>query len=219
MSFAEVRLEDGFIVYRTVGGPMFNTNIVVVNSGRESRNKNWDKARGRWEFGERKMTSKELHNTVAFFRARGGRYQGFRFKDWGDYKVTATQLDEYNASTQGVMTLLTTDTAQLQKVYFSGDDQDVRDIRKPVEDSVTVYVAGVEAAVEIDYTTGIVTFGASPGDAELTWAGQFDTPVRFDTDDFKYQLLAGTPTFTDPPDLADTYYFVHSLPIIETRED
>src|SRR5512146_1902659 len=103
MSFAEVRLESDFIVYGTKGGPGYNTNVIVVNSGFEFRNKNWEKARGRWEFGARKVRSSELHNIIAFFRARGGKFQGFRFKDWGDHTATHDALTEWSVTTRGVV--------------------------------------------------------------------------------------------------------------------
>lgn len=221
MSFAEVRLESDFIVYGTVGGPAFSTNIVTVNSGFEFRNKNWEKARGRWEFGARKMPSKEVHNTLGFFRARGGKFQGFRFKDYADYTATATPLTEWGVTTQGVFVNVSTTTAQMTKSYTSGSDTDYRKIAKPVASTIKVYKDAALLALTTDYTldatTGIVTFVVPFGTSALTWTGEFDTPVRFDTDEFKAELIAGEPAFTDPPALQESYYFLQSLPIVEIR--
>lgn len=221
MSFAEVRLESDFIVLGTVGGPQWNTNVVVVNSGFEFRNQNWVNARGQWDFGSRKMTSKELHNTIGFFRARRGKFQGFRFKDHGDYTASATPLTEWGTTTQGVFVNLTATTAQLTKLYGSGSDTDSRKVAKPVDTTIRVYKDAallVETTdYTVDYTTGIVTFTSPYGTSVLTWSGEFDTPVRFDTDQLKYELIAGTSAFTDPPSFEESYYLVQALPIVEIR--
>lgn len=221
MSFAEVRLESDFIVYGTVGGPAFSTSIVVVNSGFEFRNKNWANARGRWEFGSRKMPSKEIHNTLGFFRARGGRFQGFRFKDYADYTATSDPLTEWGVTTQGCFIYLGTTTAQLTKSYVSGSDTDFRKIAKPVQGTIAVFNNGSRLTetvdYTIDYTTGVVTFAFTLPESGMTWDGEFDTPVRFDTDEFKAELIAGESGFTDPPSLTESYYFLQSLPLVEIR--
>lgn len=85
-AFAEVRVDENLIIYHTVGGPLFSTTVVVVNSGRESRNAGWPTPLGGWELGERSMVPNDLATIKNFFNARQGRAQGFRFKDWMDYK-------------------------------------------------------------------------------------------------------------------------------------
>ena len=82
---------------------------------------------------------------------------------------------------------------QMNKKYTSGANTFSRKISKPVSGTCIIYknavaqtlVVGVPGAgqVSIDYTTGIVTWGTAPGGGDaITWAGEFDVPVRFDSD-------------------------------------
>ena len=46
MSFNDTRFETGFIIYATDGGVAFSTDIVIVNSGFETRNQVWQYGNG-----------------------------------------------------------------------------------------------------------------------------------------------------------------------------
>lgn len=146
LPFAEERLELGFD-YGAEGGPEFATDIVVMASGHEARNQNWSQARGRWQAGERIIGRAKKDYLLAFFRARRGRLQGFRFKDWSDWYA----VDEPLAVTGGP-------AAQLIKAYQSGADADIRLIKKP-RAGVTLKRGGMAYATPtVDTTTGQVTF-------------------------------------------------------------
>ncbi|MEW5708783.1 MAG: DUF2460 domain-containing protein [Pseudomonadota bacterium] len=151
MSFIEQRLDGGLIVYDTVGGPEYSTDVVVVQSGYEKRNVNWAASRGRWELGERRIRRSELETIIAFFRAVKGRAYGFRWKDWADYQATTTTG---RLGTLGQGTGLP--SYQLYKRYALGSLTEDRAIKKPVSGTVTVYRNG-----------GAVTFGSSPGQVSL----------------------------------------------------
>lgn len=166
-SFAEVRLDDSLIIYGTSGGDGYSTDVVIVNSGFEKRNQNWTESRGKWDLGERVMMPDDLKTLVAFFRARRGQFQGFRFKDWADYQ---TDLSDGYLGPVGASVPVSGNGAgslvyRLYKQYVSGDDVDQRRIFKPVIGSVTLYKNGVPVTLgnmpgqaAIDYTTGTVTF-------------------------------------------------------------
>jgi uncharacterized protein (TIGR02217 family) len=71
---------------------------------------------------------------------------------------------------------------------------------------VRVAVAGVELTTgfSVDATTGLVTFASAPTGA-LTAGFEFDTPVRFDTD----QLSINLATFAAGE--------IPSIPLVEVR--
>ncbi len=165
MAFAEVRIDAGMIIYATKGGPEYSTDVVVTKAGDEYRNRNWVTALGKWEYGDRKLSGTDLATLLTFFRARGGRYEGFRLKDWADFQATNAPLN-----TTGYGNGMP--VQQLYKNYTSGIDTDQRIINKPVSGTVIVERAGSVVAVgsspgdiSIDTTTGLVTFVADASSA------------------------------------------------------
>lgn len=218
--FSEERLEPTYIIYGTSGGAEFSTDVVVLNSGHEARNQNWEQAKGRYDYGERKLPDNELHVIVKFFRARKGMKQGFRFKDWGDYQVAVGEgrLGETGLGT-GVAAY------QLYKAYVSGADVDLRIIRKPVAGTIKVFKNGIQVpasgagSVAVAYSTGMATFIAPfpSGVDAVTWTGEFDVPVRFDSDQIKYRFDSAI--VSSPGVLAQTFHYLFSLPLVEVRAD
>jgi uncharacterized protein (TIGR02217 family) len=164
------------IAYGATGGPEFNTTISTTFAGFEQRNVNWQKARGRWDVSTGIKNKADMDAVIAFFRARYGKAYGFRFKDWSDYQGVGQNI----GTGDGVETEF-----QLKKTYVSGGNTYVRDIKKPVNGSVSIYLNSVlqGSGYSIDYTTGIVTFTVAPGSSVAVTADyEFDVPVRFDTD-------------------------------------
>lgn len=164
------------------GGPERRTDIVTLGSGREARNSPWAQGRRRYEIGGAVHTLDELHALVVFFEARRGRLNGFRFRDFLDWKSCApsaspSALDQTLGAGDGAETVF-----QLRKSYGASE----RTILKPVEGSVLVAVDGGSLAADdfsVDVATGEVTLDAAPAADEAVTAGfLFDTPVRFDTD-------------------------------------
>ena len=72
---------------------------------------------------------------------------------------------------------------------------------------IVIKKAGVTQTVTTDYTissSGLVTFTSAPANgAALTWTGEFDLPMRFDTDHL--------PVIMNENDLAE----IDSIPIRE----
>lgn len=164
------------IAYGAAGGPEFNTTVTTTFAGFEQRNVNWLKSRGRWDISTGIKHKADMDAVIAFFRARYGKAYGFRFKDWSDYQGIGQNIGTGNG----------TQTAfQLKKTYVSGAGSYIRDIRKPVSGSISIYLNSVlqSSGYTIDYPTGIVTFASAPGNGVLVAADyEFDVPVRFDTD-------------------------------------
>lgn len=291
-TFSESRINDILGIMRgTVGGAEYNTNVVVVQSGFEQRNQNWSVARGKWDIGERILSASELAAIIAFFRARKGKYQGFRFKDFADFTANyATNgfIDSGVGTGQS--------TSQLYKNYTDGSDSYNRKINKPVTGTISLYRNAVvinPANYSIDYTTGIITYtplsisnitnitnatngvvttsaahglttsniiyisavsGAMASNINnkyytitvvnsttfqlgvntsaygaygsggtvskyyqasdvMGWSGEFDVPVRFDTDDIQHRL----DEVVINQGIQTPYLYLLSLPIVEVR--
>lgn len=174
MAFYEEQFPPN-ISYQAQGGPGFQTQIVVVASGAESRNVDWEQARYRFDVAHAARLSADSEAVKAFFVNMQGRAHGFRYKDWTDFTVTTGQ---------GVFVQLTGTTFQMYKRYVSGSRQYDRIIQKPV--SGTASVTG-GTAVSVDYTTGIVSVSSGTPTA---WTGQFDVPVRFDLDELVGEIIS-----------------------------
>ena len=175
MAFIEVRFPTD-IAYGSTGGPEYSTDIVITQSGFEQRNANWSQARAKYNVAHGVKTQAQLDTLIAFFRARKGRADGFRFKDWNDYQATAQAIGTGDGSTT---------VFQLTKLYSSGSTSETRIISKPVAGTINIYLNAVlqSSGFAIDTTTGLVTFTSAPGSGvAITADFQFDIPVRFDTD-------------------------------------
>jgi uncharacterized protein (TIGR02217 family) len=183
VSFDEVQFPPEISMGST-GGPERQTSIVILGSGAEARNARWLNSRRSYDIGYGMRSDNDLHTVIAFFEARNARLRGFRFKDWSDYK-SCGPTSTPSATDQPLGTgSITPMSYQLKKTYTSGSQSWVRTIMKPVAGTILAAVNGVATgAFTVDTTTGILTFTAPPAaGAVLTWGGEFDTPVRFDTD-------------------------------------
>ena len=206
--FAEVQLDLG-IDDGSVGGPEFQTHIVTLGGGVENANVGWSNARGRWEIGERLISTAQAEYLNAFFRARRGRAVGFRYKDWHDYYVTG----EAQLVPDGIE-----DDYTLVKVYTSAPGTSYfREITKPVAGTVTIFIDAVEQTEGVDYTldttTGVISYTTAPsiGDV-ITVDYEFDVPVRFDSDRFRTEMR----TWREVD--RERFFWLHSLPIIEKKQ-
>jgi len=199
MAFIEVRFPTD-IAYGSAGGPEYFTDIVITQGGYEQRNANWSQARARYNVAHGVKTQAQLDALIAFFRARKGQADGFRFKDWSDYKVTGQIIGTGNGSNKNF---------QLVKTYVNGGITETRTITKPVAGTVNIYLAGVlqsGSAYTLDTATGYIAFVSAPGGSvSVTADFEFDVPVRFETDRLSATL--------------DSYgsHSWHDIPIVEIR--
>lgn len=116
-----------------------------------------------------------------------GKYGGFRIRAIDDYKTCATNAS-INSLDQPALRL-SAGVYQLIKRY--GTDKTAgatgypyRKIKKPVTGTVVVAKNGVSlgSGWSVDYTTGLLTIGPAPAEGDaITWGGEFDIPVRFNT--------------------------------------
>jgi uncharacterized protein (TIGR02217 family) len=171
MSFFETPRFDETISNGASGGPRFMTTTIVVDSGAEFRNGNWSFPLHEYDVAHGLKTQAQLDLLRALFWNARGKLHGFRFKDWSDFTTTVST---------GVCTLISGDTYQLGKTYAYGAQSTTRTIKKPISGTLAISGGGVYT---VDYTTGIVT--RVSGAAPTVWSGEFDVPVRFDTDAMK----------------------------------
>lgn len=185
-------------------GTGFNTSILELDSGAEEILARWSGA-GKHRFNAAYTIKKpaDYYAVKAFYIARGGPANGFRYKDWVDYATTSTGSVHRagDASITDADTLIGAGTGaqteyQLLKTYSSGGITISRTVTKPVSGTVVVAVDGVSqtlgADFTVDTTTGLITFTTVPGNnLDITVGFEFDVPVRFGREiDFTMPIIA-----------------------------
>jgi len=185
--------------------PGFSTQVVTSASGHEYRNANWSQARLRFDAGPGVRGEAELQQLIAFFRARRGPAQAFRFRDPLDHS-SGGMTGQPGAGDQplgegdGARTRF-----ELVKHYGTGE---VRRITRPVAGSVRVSVDGTEqiGGWSLD-PAGVVSFAEPPEADAIVAAGfLFDCPVRFAED--RLEINRATFLAGEAP----------SVPLVEVRE-
>jgi len=207
ISFVDERINDNEIVRGSAGGPVFNTQVLRSRSGVEQRNVIWTYPLSKWEVGQRDLTQTQLDAINTFFRARLGKAVGFRFKDWGDYTCNSSQGIVQGVTVGGVTSY------QLFKRYTSTTGVvQYRQILKPVSSTFVLYRNSTAINQFSLNSDGTLSLGFTPVATDtLTWSGQFDVPVRFDTDELRYQFKGYNPT------TSQGIFSLYSLPVIELR--
>lgn len=184
--------------------PAFSTAIVTTMSGAEQRNADWSDARMRFDAGPGVRSEAELHELIAFFRARRGAAVGFRFEDPFDNSSNGMTADPGAADQLlGTGDGIRTEFALVKKY----EDQERR-ITRPVAGTVRMSIGGVELASGWTLgPLGTISFDVPPGSGAEVRAGfRFDVPVRFAED----RLSLSRATFAAGE--------AASVPLIEVRE-
>jgi len=162
MSFFEERFPS-CIKFGVTGGPRFSTSKATSQNGFTSKQRNWLYPLQSYQADNAIKNEADFEAVRAFFYNVYGGFDGFRFKDWSDYKV---------ADGQGVIITHDDDSKQLARAYTYGARTFIRPITKPVPGTVVITGGGT-----LDYTTGLI----SEGDP-VSWTGEFDVPVEFAED-------------------------------------
>lgn len=173
MAFLETPRFPDRIAAGALGGPAFSTQVVVAASGRQFTDAQWEYPLHSWDVSHGLNNPTDFAALRAFFLAVRGRRDGWRFKDWTDYSATVAE---------GFVIGLTSTTFQMVKRYTSGSTTLDRLISKPVTGTVAAFVSAVPATFTVDTTTGILTIAAAPSPSNVTWSGEFDVPMAFETD-------------------------------------
>lgn len=187
------------ISYHSKGGPGFNTNIAVSDSGAEERVARWNSAKCQFDVRYGIKSRDQMSSVLTFYRAMQGAANSFRWKDWLDYNTSVPGHHEPSPTdntTAFDAVVGTGDAAttrfQLVKQYTEGSITRTRTINKPVSGTVKIALNGtITSAYSLDYTTGIVTFTSAPASgASITWGGEFNVEVRFGKENDKALMAA-----------------------------
>ena len=202
-------LEDDVLPFADVDFPLalgreasvtteFSTAIVSGRSGAEQRGVEWDSPRLSFDVGAGVRDEADVAALVAFYRARRGPAQAFRFRDPLDWESAAA------GEVLGIGDGSRTDFALVK--HYPGDA--TRRITRPVAASLRVWLGGTERRNGWTLAPGgVVAFAVAPAagmEVRATFA--FDVPVRFAED----RLEVSRATF-----LAGA---IPAVPLIEVRE-
>lgn len=151
-----------------------DTEVVTTDGGREVSNIRTAQSSLRFEISYPHSAQDAVYLAVknAYKASRGG--NSFDFQDHSEYLAT----DEEFGVGDGATTIF-----PLVKQYTFGANTYERRIYRPVS-AISLKVDGVAfpAGYSVNYTLGIVTFTSAPADgAILSWSGEFNVPVRFDS--------------------------------------
>lgn len=208
--FLDVRLPDT-IEKGAVGGASFNTTVITLSSGAEKRNINWSAPLARWDISYGIADKVHHDEFLNLFYLVQGKAIGFRFKDWTDYEI-GRDVETYAETPQSIGVGTGAKTKfQIYKQYAIGANIYNRAITRPISSTFKVYLNTTLQTITTHYTinssTGVITFVTAPGvGINVRVVGEFDIPVRFDSD--QLQLTAT---------LANQFS-VNVIPIVELKE-
>lgn len=188
--------------------PTFKNVIQESIAGTEQRFAQWTHCRGVGDLSYGLLESTDplgdYRAIVAMFRAHFAKLLPFRFKDWGDYTATDEVIGNGDGSRTTFQLVKTYDPSQIL-LGTPGTLIYVRSIALFVG-SPTIKVDGTPLS-GTDFTingSGLITFVSAPSATTvITWTGEFDVPVRFDSDEL--------PVVLNESDLAA----IQSIPIKE----
>jgi uncharacterized protein (TIGR02217 family) len=196
MAFIETPRFPDNISYGSVGGPKYSTTLVIVDSGWEYANINWENARHEFNVAMGVRSMSELSELIRFFHLCRGRAHSFRYKNWLDYKSCPvediyTPYDQYLGI--GDNTTINFQLTKRYELYGLSELINEKEINKPVSNTIVVAINNIPKTINtdfvVDYTTGIVSFQTPPTAGHIiTWGGEFDIPCRFDIDELQITL-------------------------------
>ncbi len=165
--------------------PSYSNTITKFWGGGETRQRNWSRPLIRVSCTVGPRQEEIIETLLAWWHVAGGSANGFRFKDYADYRSAA--FDDDISNTDQPLVLVTGSPAvyQLTKRYTHGAGDQDREIYKPVAGTILIADNGTPKTLGVDYTidnsTGLVSLLFSPA-GTLTWGGEFDLPMRFDSE-------------------------------------
>lgn len=175
------------------GGPRFFTRKAHMTGGQRDTNRLSQYPLQEYSLAQPARTGDDFEALRAFFYVVGGDADGFRFKDWSDYKATIA-----NTST----TLISTDVYQLNRTYAFGSRTFTRPIFKPVS-GIQVYrtrsgsTSNITGTTAVDAATGRITVTGHVALDTYTWSGHFDVPAAFRDPAAVFRIIGGSKMLTE----------------------
>lgn len=186
LGFHNVRFPED-VSWGSAGGPQFKTQVYESMNGFEKRNIDWSQPMMKFDVKYGIKTDVQMLRVFEFFNARQGRAYGFRYKNWGNYRIQQAPI----ATGDGYSTRL-----PLWKFYGFQGSRMYKRLRKIVEGTVTGVGVGAPGTMvegvdyNIDYDTAEIALNYAPGYGIPVYATnlEFDEPVRFDIDSIQSVL-------------------------------
>ena len=167
--------------------PQYLVKIVMREGGFERGNRCWERPLIVFTavpVGDR--DEDVIQSILYFWHAMGGRATTFLFKDWTDFKSCPTQND-VTALDQPLQAVNLDDAStayQLTKAYTVTPLTQLREITKPIGSSIVVAndFGDAQTDFDLDESTGLLKPGGSFTGTPHSWGGEFNVPVRFDSE-------------------------------------
>jgi uncharacterized protein (TIGR02217 family) len=186
MSFFEQRFDER-LSYGARGGPVWSTNRVVTQSGRRFVNQNWRYPLHRYDVSHAVKSADDFDVVRAMFYNVAGAFDGFRFKDWSDYKLTRSNSEISDS-------IGSPSEWQIYRLYTVGARTFRRPIFKPCASPAMIVWrtrSGTlsQATATVNTATGKVSItGHQAGDTYAA-QGEFDVPVAFADDAMQSEIV------------------------------
>jgi uncharacterized protein (TIGR02217 family) len=168
-----------------VAEPNFLVKIVAREGGFERRQRVWSQSLTKYTaVPSGDQAQADIEQVYGFWMAVGGMSNGFRFKDWLDYKSCDLDQDPSVTDQPIVSSGDSPASFRLVKEYIAGPFTQQRVIQRPR--GSTIEIANEVGATQdpanwtLDEATGVLTIGGSFAGTPATWGGEFDVWVRFD---------------------------------------
>lgn len=167
--------------YGFEGGPTYSTNIVSLRNGHERRNAMRDQPLHTYNTSFNNISKEAARNVKRMFMMCRGMAKAFKFKDYLDFEADQEDFSVGDGSKK---------IFQLSKVTVIDGIQYFRNIYS-VRPGIKIYDNDVEvtSGVTVDYDRGVITFENAPQVGHiLSWSGEFDIWVRFNTDSLSFTI-------------------------------
>lgn len=188
------------ILLGSSSGPVWDAEILEYGQGSRYVNRKINQARYRFSLRHIEERPNVFASVIDFFQGLGGPSVGFLVDYWLD---NSTAMNSTASSTDMVIGTGDGSTTQfnLTKTYTAGGTTTTRRIFKPKTGTVSIGVASTSPVTEptvvydqspetpsagqvnVNTSTGVITFGTAPGNGEtVTWGGGFYIPVALEGD-------------------------------------
>lgn len=171
--------------YGFVAEPGWLVKIAAREGGYERRDLKWSRSLRKYTgvpTGDQPQD--DIEDILDFWEAMNGFWQGFRFKDWMDYKSCRLRLTPAATDQPLVVSGDSPASYRLVKNYAtkSGRTIQPREILRPIGSTIMIAndTGAVQSAWTLDESTGLVTIDGGFAGTPTSWGGEFDVWCRFD---------------------------------------
>jgi uncharacterized protein (TIGR02217 family) len=173
------------VTFGFVAEPQRLVKITSREGGYERRDLKWKRSlRAYSSVPMGSQSEDEILDILDFWEAMGGMWQGFRFKDWIDYK--SCRRSATPAATDQPLELSgdSPTSYRLIKNYPTKSGRTIaqREIARPIGSTIMIAneVGAAQTAWTLDESTGILTIDGGFVGTPTAWGGEFDVWCRFD---------------------------------------